>query len=105
MQLVFWHSRAGASEQAVGTMASQLSATIAREVTRQAEYQGSYLQGLQKTMTSIQAGSPPEAVTAYHSMVADWQRVAAAVGLDDRARWGPLTYGGAGQASRLIRER
>ena len=80
--VVLWHTQTGALATALQSAADEFNKTNGKGITVNLQYQGSYTQIYQKTLSAIQAGALPDMAVAYESMVADYMKADAVVNLD-----------------------
>ena len=80
--LTLWHTQTGANAKALQEMVDKFNQTNGKGITVTLQYQGTYTQLYQKTLSAIQAGSLPELGVAYESFVADYEKADVVLNLD-----------------------
>lgn len=82
VSLVLWHTQTGANAKALQDLVDKFNATNGKQITVTLQYQGTYTQLYQKTLSAIQAGALPELAVAYESFVADYMKADVVLNLD-----------------------
>ena len=80
--VTLWHTQTGGNAKALQDAVDKFNQTNGKGITVQLQYQGSYTQLYQKTLSAIQAGALPELGVAYESFVADYQKADVVLSLD-----------------------
>ena len=80
--ITLWHTQTGANAAALTAAVEQFNSTNGKGVTVTLQYQGTYTQLYQKTLSAIQAAALPELAVGYESFVADYQKADVVVNLD-----------------------
>jgi ABC-type glycerol-3-phosphate transport system substrate-binding protein len=87
--VTFWHTQTSGNAEALTQMVDKFNQTNGKNITLKSEFQGNYTQVFQKAMAAIQAGTTPDTLVAYESMVAEYMKADKVVDLDDYALKGP----------------
>ena len=80
--VTLWHTQTGANAAALAAMVEKFNSTNGKGITVTLQYQGTYTQLYQKTLSAIQAAALPELAVGYESFVADYQKADVVLNLD-----------------------
>ncbi|HVR88136.1 MAG TPA: ABC transporter substrate-binding protein [Candidatus Limnocylindria bacterium] len=80
--ITLWHTQTGVNAKALQDSVDKFNQTNGKGITLTLQYQGSYTQLYQKTLSAIQAGALPELAVGYESFVSDYQKADVCLNLD-----------------------
>jgi len=80
--VTLWHTQTGPLAAALTAMVDKFNATNGKGITVTLQYQGTYTQLYQKTLSAIQAEALPDLAVGYESFVADYEKANVVLNLD-----------------------
>ena len=80
--ITLWHTQTGSNAKALQDAAEKFNQTNGKGITVSLQYQGTYTQLYQKTLSAIQAGALPELAVGYETFVADYEKADVCLNLD-----------------------